>query len=188
MCVLVPYVRIAVFHGILAFPCWETFFYSSRRPWLACYKKAVTRNGTIFLLGSLHHNMIAQSNRFHWSLWGNWVYSNPSALPRGNCRLRCKEERMKASSAGAAQVDLGPQAGVWSRLTPNCHSLPWGPCLAWVPCTIAEKQKHQGHPGLALEKEPPETLPPTLGRLFHTGGTPGGHQNPVITQKVPPWL
>lgn len=76
VCAHVQHVWLAVLSGILAFPSWWAFFYSSRRPWLHYYINAVFEMKTPFLLEA-----------FIIILWFNHMDSTGLCEGRGSVQI-----------------------------------------------------------------------------------------------------
>lgn len=165
----VRHVWLIVFHGILAFPSWKTFFHSSRRPWLHCYMKAVIWNENSFPLGSFYHNIMVQPHGFHWPLWGKRLCSNPAEFPRENYRSIRMGGKMEATSAATYELSWAPRVGVslpWTSL----KSLGQCPGLGFLHVSKQAEWSEIAWPGSWEENFLRPC--PQWKTLFHIGGTP----------------
>lgn len=185
VCAHVWHVWLAIFHGILAFPSWKTFFYTSRRPWLCCYMKAVIQNENYFPLGSLYYHIMVRPHGFHWPLWGKRLCSNPTEFPRENCWSRRMGGKMKATSAAVHELSWALRVGVsspWATTQiPGAHDLTWAPSLSI--CRQAEPSEIAWP--VSWERNFLRPCAPS-GRPFPTLMAPGGLSNAMIIHKVPP--
>lgn len=158
VCACATCLACCVLHGILAFPSWKTFFYSSRSPWLHCRLKAVIWNENSFPLGSFYRNIMVQPHGFHWPLWGKRLCSNPAEFPRESYRSR----RMGVGRWRPPQLQ---QHMSWVEPYRVGLSLSWAAAIAGAtvltrtPHKSVDKENIRNSLAWILRRKLPEALP-----------------------------